>query len=256
MESSRTQRGNPEQALAAHVVAWLAAQHWDVYEEVKIQRRGSSRVADIVAVRGPVVWVIECKRSFNLQVIAQAGEWGATRRSVAVPACPREGKGRTSPLRAFARSVCGKFDVGVLEVGRHGHVYEALPAPILRANRRESQRVRSALHEGQKRCAKAGSARGGHWTPYRETMNAVRLVLGNRPGLTLEEILRHLKTHHYRTDASALKSLGTALREYESAWCYVDDSVWRARYYLVEQVPEHVALRSDLFPAPPASASA
>ena len=46
-----------EQDLAAIVVGWLTERGWDVYQEVAIM----GKVADIVAVRGPCVWIVECK---------------------------------------------------------------------------------------------------------------------------------------------------------------------------------------------------
>jgi Holliday junction resolvase len=43
------------------LVEWLNVQHWDVYQEVKIY----SHIADVVAVRNGIVWIIECKTSYK-----------------------------------------------------------------------------------------------------------------------------------------------------------------------------------------------
>ena len=60
-----------ERELAAPVVEWLSAQHFEVYQEVELH----SRVADIVAVDGKRVWVIECKRTMSLDLLDQANRW-------------------------------------------------------------------------------------------------------------------------------------------------------------------------------------
>ena len=62
-----------ELELAKSVVEWLQDQHWEVYQEV--QRY--STTADIVAVQGPLVWVVECKTSLSIGVMLQASRWMA-----------------------------------------------------------------------------------------------------------------------------------------------------------------------------------
>ncbi len=73
-----------EVELARPVVAWLGDLGWEVFQEVS----AGGSVADIVARRGPVLWVVEVKRSLGLSLLGQAHAWKrrAHRVSVAVPA--------------------------------------------------------------------------------------------------------------------------------------------------------------------------
>jgi hypothetical protein len=70
----------PETDIARPVVAWLQAQGWTVYQEV--QHQGC--VADIVAVRGPLLWVIECKAQLGLAVLGQALGWQGHAHAISV----------------------------------------------------------------------------------------------------------------------------------------------------------------------------
>lgn len=90
-----------EVELARAVIQWLDHQHWDVYQEVRVGPRG--RIADIIAVRGPLTWVIECKKALGLEVLTQANDWPAMRRSIAV-FCPAEAMARQTGLAAARRA--------------------------------------------------------------------------------------------------------------------------------------------------------
>ncbi|MBL1216139.1 MAG: hypothetical protein D8M59_01440 [Planctomycetes bacterium] len=228
-----------EQELAADVVRWLTAQHWDVYHEVRIGFTG--HIADIVAVRGPLLWIIECKRSLTLNVLAQADRWNVLKRSIAVPRPARIGtRKKPDDPRAFAYRVARRFKIGVLEVGtRDRKVYELVPAPIIRANRAASRRIRRTLHPGHKTHAPAGSAGGSRWTPYRQTLAEVRAIISAAPGCTLADIMQQLQNHHYPTDGSARSCISSALKQWED-WCFVDESAMPCRYYLAENIPPEV----------------
>jgi Holliday junction resolvase len=52
----------PEEALAEKVIAWLEADNWDVYQEVRPWPT-YARAIDIVAVKPGMIWAIECKTS-------------------------------------------------------------------------------------------------------------------------------------------------------------------------------------------------
>lgn len=70
-----------EEELARVVVDWLAADEWDVYQEVQSSRAGD--VADIVAVRVESM-VVECKCSFSLRLVEQAMRWVGRAHRVAI----------------------------------------------------------------------------------------------------------------------------------------------------------------------------
>ena len=88
--------------LAARVVTWLEADAWDVYQEVD--------GADIVAVRGPVLWVVECKVILGFPVLDQAMRRRAEAHCVWVATPPR----RTT--RSVVKSFCSYAGIGWIEV--------------------------------------------------------------------------------------------------------------------------------------------
>ncbi len=230
-----TMRQKPEIALAGAVKAWLGDGGWAVFEEVRPWVKWGP-VADLVATRGREVWVIECKMGLTLAVLAQAAYWPATRRSVAVPYASlgrhgaRTARGSAERVQKFGLEVCGKFGIGVIEVGRGGRVYETVKAPLQRSFRRQATKIRESLNEGHQRSAPAGSAEGQRWSPYREMMTRVRRIVeqAGQEGVTLRQIRARLKAEGQVTDAGLLETLGSALREYESVeavrgWCVVEE---------------------------------
>ena len=195
-----------EQALAAHVVAWLEAQHWDVYQEV-----GHGDVADIVAVRGAQIWIIECKTSLSLTVMHQASRWHVPMRSIAVPFARRYDD------RALAERICREFlRVGVLYVDEDGpRVTERVAPPLLREFYESGWRFRGRLRPEHKTAAPAGTNGGGRWTPYRQTMGQIEifLKLKGEAGATLKEIMGEVGKGHYASTASARSGIPTCLEK-------------------------------------------
>ncbi len=197
----------PETAVAAPVVAWLEEQGWDVYQEVTF----GGPIADIVATRGPLVLVVECKTSLSLDVIEQAAGWvqAAHLVFVAVP--------QARSHRSFAERVLRWQGVGMLLVDipkRYTPTYGATAAELVRQrveaplHRRApgSDRLRAALRPEHKTAAPAGHAGGSRWTPFRETAERVARAVAARPGITLKELLSDTSTH-YRSVAAARSSL-------------------------------------------------
>jgi hypothetical protein len=220
-----------EAELAAVVVAWLEVQNWDVYQEVS----DGGPVIDIVAVRGPVVWTIECKLALNLTVLAQAEAHRTHLRSVAVPTTKRAFEERRLCMRVAKHYL----QVGILEAVGDEHargVRIVTPAPLLRHNHSEAQRLRAKLRPEHKTHAKAGAAGGGYWTPYKETMRDVRnlLVKAGPQGLSLREIMGGLDKHHWANERSMRSCLPTALESYEKDWCRVAGEGRGKRYLLAE----------------------
>ncbi len=201
-----------EQELARSVVAWLAAQHYDVYQEVQVTELGP--IADIVVDVDGWGWVIECKTTLGLHVLGQAHRWqrsGVTRVSVATPA-----KGSARAAAEMATLICSRFGIGRLSVVGSEVVEKHEPRftrPPSRLRRRERDILR-ACHEGHLRCASAGSAQGGHWTPYRETIAGVREFLAGRDWTPVREIVAEV-THHYITASTARSCLAKNLRTIE-----------------------------------------
>ena len=230
-----------ETELAEAVIAWLEEQHWDVYQEVQVYSLGS--IADIVAVRGPIVYVIECKTSLTLTVLDQARRWRSHLRSVAVP--KRKQKRYRSHDRDSAYDIASRFyEIGVLEVSKHTSfdesvetwdVDEVVRPKLKRDFHLSSQRIRETLLPGHKTHKKAGSPSvGGHWTPYKSTINLVKRFIKNNPGCTFREIGDDLGKMHYSSIASAIGNLRAALMNWESHWCRVDMDSKPYRCYIKE----------------------
>lgn len=183
-----------EADLAADVMAWLRDLEWEVYQEVQIGVYG--RRIDIVAVQGPVIWAIECKRRHNFDVVEQAMYWlgAANRVSIAVGGRLR----KTVAKRRFHEML----GIGWLHVDCR--VEEVVAAPTRRRNK--TLDVRSYLCEGQRTEGVAGS-QGEYWTSFAETKRRVVELIRRRPGLTMKQIVEDGGGYHYASSATARSSL-------------------------------------------------
>ncbi len=183
------------------VVEALRARGWTVYQEVQ-SRLGP--VADIVAVQGPVLWVVELKRQFGFDVLEQAHGWRghANLRSIAIP------NGLVySPFRLHVASELG---IGVLRV--HGpwngtEVSDPLYELVKPAReRRVSKALRGQLRTEQQTFADAGG--NGRFTPFRSTCQAIRETLRYHGEMPIKRLVQLLKgQHHYASEASAKSSI-------------------------------------------------
>lgn len=195
-----------EQDLAAHVVALLHEMGREVFQEVNT---GWGR-ADIVARRGKILWVIECKMSFGLAVIEQA--WNHVRGgrvhyvSVAVP--------KTNINGWLAEDICKKFGFGIISVNLKHSQPETREDTRPMFNRKATG---LPLHEEQKTWCMAGSACGGHYTPFKGTVRSlVSLVEKHPEGLPFADAIKKID-HHYSSFATAKTCLrgfiGTVIPE-------------------------------------------
>ena len=217
--------------LAKPVIEWLLAQHWEVYQEVQLHYGGS--IADVVALKNNIMWVVECKTSFTLTVLEQALHWNSHYRSIAVPSAKNE-KGRT-----FANMVASDYGIGVFELTEYGgewHVNDRIPPKLQRQN---TYFVKNyylpRMTEEQKTWAEAGNNHGDRYTPYQSTMKEVKWFIKNHPGCTIGEIYKELGKCHYSSDQSAKGSISNALRTFEKDWCdaVLDGKIFR--FYLREE---------------------
>jgi len=178
-----------EVELASMVVGWLEQDSWDVYQEVL--------GADIVAVRGPVLWVVECKKTMGFPVLEQAMHWRAEANGVWVATPPRR------QCHRVIKSFCSHVGVGWLEVEPRNSRPRVRP----QFNRRASTgRIRSFLRPEHKTYAAAGSPTGRTWTPYKETCRSLLARVSASPGISLREAMKEV-SHHYSSDSSARRSL-------------------------------------------------
>lgn len=182
-----------EADLAARLVAWLEAAGWDVYQEVECW----GGLADIVAVRDRRAWLIECKLVMGFDVVAQADRHIGTAHYVSV-AVPRRRSYSGARGRRLARDLLRWRGIGLLELpardyGEPGQVVEKV-AP--RLQRRLAHDVRLKLRPEQKTHARAGTNRGGQWTPWQANLREIRSYVAAHPGTTLKELATELRTDY------------------------------------------------------------
>lgn len=187
-----------EASLAAVVVRWLESLGADVYSEVEHK----ASIADIVAVRGPEVTIIETKTSWSLALVAQAMEWRRHAHRVYMA-------GPQSKTTWQVRPIAQELGIGMLEV-RMGdpesadrwtqpHVHELVPS---RRWNSKPVAMRQKLRPEHKTAAPAGHAGGGRWTPYRDTCAQILAIVTADPGISVRDCIARTK-HHYATPASA-----------------------------------------------------
>lgn len=215
-----------ETELAEYVVSWLEDQNWTIYQEVQFRHLGG--VADIVAVRNGILWIIETKMSMSIEVLNQASAWPVHYRSIAVPG--------TSNRRYNKRDygvAKNYYMVGVIEVSR-GDIYEAVKPPTFLENHKTAKRMISQLTELHKTYAKAGSKAGSHLTPYKMTMMEIQRHLKLNPGSTIEDLFKRFGAMHYASKSSFKGNLLKCLESFESNWCRIDKSQKPYKLFLVE----------------------
>ena len=213
-----------ETELAARVVAWLRNRGLTVYQEVR-QARGDC-VADLVVDVNGQAWVIEVKLSLGLTVIRQAANWTrhVPRVSVAVPESKQQPgmSRRPSEDRRFAHHVCEERGIGVIEVRRddsslaedgtprceeflhhyRGPIVKERVRPKFRRLPRRAHNFLDCCTEAHQNYCPAGSARGGHITPYRSTMDRIAEFLREHGPATAREIIEAVE-HHWSCSSVA-----------------------------------------------------
>ena len=201
----------PETRLAAAVIAWLRADGWQVWQEVS----SGNSAADIVAMMDGRIWIIECKASFGLDVIAQANDWRGHAHwiSVAVPLA------RQTRASILGRRVCRDLGVGVLTVvgltftSNQVRIVEDVAPRIMRWKRRwlmetsPLTQMRAKLATYPQDYHEAGSACGGAWTPYKSSCATVAEYVRTHPGCTCPEMIREVGSLHYSTPSTARGSI-------------------------------------------------
>jgi len=203
-----------ERHVARPVVDELTNENWDVYQEVPVflPHLGSEVVADIVAVRDGVIWVIECKRTLSFQLLAQANQWlpYAHRVSIAIPT-PKKDYREIS----FINSVLSSKGIGCFSVrptAKSSYDEECLdgtvtqlPLPALH-RRVNSKRIKQSLLEGQKTFKDAGSSGGARFSKFRNTVELLKAAAKDNPGIALNDALRMIE-HHYSSDKGAFSCI-------------------------------------------------
>ena len=176
----------------------MESQKWDVYQEVQIDTYG--RVADIVAVLGNLVWVIECKKSLSLSVMEQACRWRRYANFTSVAVQRRKG----TDSRLFATKVLSKFNMGMLTVDLGYPLANKISEIVRPALNRKglTARIKEKLLPIHKTFARAGNADGLRWTPFQQTSLSILCEVKNHPGITMTELMNKIH-HHYSAESTA-----------------------------------------------------
>ena len=188
-----------ETELATTVLAELQRFGYETYEEVYAGNR-----ADIVAVQGPVLAVVECKVSLSLKFLDQLLEWrGQANHIIAAYA-----GGRYNGAFDF---VCRSAGIGVWEVRGAQHIVIRCHPRLFR---KTGSRLRRALSPQNRSGAgvSAGTNGGGYHTPFRETCQTLRAIVARHPdGILLRDALTQFN-HHYSSNKVAMSSLPKLIR--------------------------------------------
>ena len=191
-----------EADLAARVTAWLQEQHWKVYPEVRPQLGGPR--ADIVATQAGRIWIIECKMSYSLPVIAQACNWAGSAHWISV-ATPKKWQQRMAEAR-LKREIMQWKGIGHIEVS--GDVRNQVAPRLNRSARTES--IALCLHDATIAMGVSGS-QNSYYTPYRATCRQLLEYVLDNPGCTMKDAIGHVK-HHYNCDTTAISCLNKWIR--------------------------------------------
>lgn len=227
-----------EAQLAAHVVAWLKAEGWQVFEEVE----WTVGRADIIATRAHELVAFECKKQLSFDVMAQARRWlpHVTAAYVAVAAV------KSSEGRRLAFEVVKLLGLRVVDVLSLWPIEAGRVCPItLRGGdyttiRRVNPDLLETLRPEHQTHAKAGTNRGGQVTAFKLTCGRLHTYAVANPGCLLRTALSMVE-HHYRggigraietlvaIDAADLAALGVRLE--------VDAETEVVRLFPVEVTP-------------------
>ena len=187
-----------ESHYGALMQEWLGSWGWEVYCEVQTGYGGPR--ADIVAVRGKALWVIEVKKSASLTLMDQLLNWKGKANFVS----------SVTPYLKLSRAYtqfCHDHGFGHLFVSDYGDGNIARFKIRNRMFRRpDDQGVRRYLSEHQKGWGVAGNSEGEYYTPYRQTCRDLVSVVAFAPGIVMKDAIKRIK-HHYKTDSTAYSAL-------------------------------------------------
>lgn len=193
-----------EAELAGAFMAHLEQLGWDCYPEVSVNRGGSR--ADIVARKGALIWVIEAKLRFGVDVCDQAKAWigWAHYISVLVPG----GRGERNPVLTDWLRYRG---IGLIRAEKETYRRPAsvefnncVPGRLHRSAHKQAKYIAEHLHPDMKRFAPGTN--GGYSSPWRRTMDASVSYVLQYPGCTLKDIVANI-AHHYYSDTTARSCL-------------------------------------------------
>lgn len=193
-----TSQFKTEADLVSATRDWLVADGWTVYFEVAPWGAGAAR-ADIVAVRGDIVSIVECKMSLSLALLDQCNDWCKYAHFVwaSVPGGKRN---------RFAHKIAEWLGVGIILVGTRYDKNQHKIGLHSKLNRKAvTKEIVKVLCEGQQNTDPGASH--SFVTPFRSTCNNLIEKIKLAGGKILVKDAMHSLKHHYRGPASARSSL-------------------------------------------------
>ena len=195
-----------EQDMAKIVVQKLIDEQWDIYQEVSC----SNGIADIVGIKDNLIMVVECKKTFGLDVMAQAHHWIRYAHYVYIAVSARRSF-RKSKGRWYGELICRKNGIGLFEVKYNG-LFESIRPKL---NRHICDKLKKTIRPEHKTFAQAGSADGGHYTPFKGLVSDLERFVKCNSGCSFEEAIERIDYHYdaYATHASAKQSIAKHIKE-------------------------------------------
>lgn len=196
--------------MARVAVEELQRQGYETYEEVSMGY-GSKR-ADIVAVRAPVIIVVETKTVFSTALVEQLMRWHNGAHYVIGCA--------TGGINPVLNDYCRIRGYGLWSVrgladkwsSTAPGIDETLAPKLFRTA--AAHWIKKALQPEQKtggEYAAAGSKAGAYFTPFAATSRDLVRVVKQSPGITLKAALSEIK-HHYASASTARSTLPRLIR--------------------------------------------
>lgn len=193
-----------EADLAKLVIAALEQQGWMIYQEVD----ALAGRADIVATKGSLVHVVECKLVFGFEVIEQARRWLRHANLVSIATLRRK------TATKLAEEVCAWVGVGWLtepswdEFDSARDYRQGIKRPAIvervtpRLWRGHGAKLRARLRPEHQTMGIAGSNGGGYFTAWKATAARLADAARTHPGRSVRDLVRMID-HHYAHEKSA-----------------------------------------------------
>ena len=188
--------------LCKKLIIYLEAQGWTIYQEVPL----SCGTCDIIATKkiSPFVtlaWIIEAKKSFSFDVIAQANERKNSAHYVSIFTPHRKSKASKWLVVDFLKYL----GIGYIELNYNNIDIKELIPPKL--NRKANyKKTLASLDEKHKTFCPAGSPSPKTWTPFKAFCESIENEVKKSPGILLKDLISKIN-HKYSSQAGAIASI-------------------------------------------------
>ena len=197
LENEKLTKTLSETTIAVSVQNWLLSQDFDCFPEAQIRQRGPR--ADIIAIKGPLMWVIETKLSLNLSVIEQALKWkglGALYTSVAVLKPKRKRQNRFTWYSDFVDRFFRQEGLGLILINNDDlSISEVIEPRLHRYNYLRSRKIVKQLDPRMKQYLPGSSGKQGYSSPYQRTIENALKYIQRQNSCSINELLNNIETH-------------------------------------------------------------